>query len=127
MHNVNPRPSIDCVNCLFGDVVTILDNRFFVESGMYTEVAERFIDMWPHLVQGEIYEAAELVGYEYWSGLSNRERSVCVLILKDFALDESPLISDWAHTRAQKPIFFVNHVEPDQGKALSIQKRRSGI
>jgi len=114
MYYVNPRPSIECVDCLSGDVVTILDNRFFVESDMYTEVAERFIDMWPHLVLGEIYEAAELVGYEYWAGLSNRERSVCVLILKDFALHERPLISDWVLGHGRGLRFFLNHIETDK-------------
>lgn len=110
MQHLNQRPSIECVNYLSGNVGTILSNRFFIDSEMYAEVRERFIDMWPHLIHGEIYEPAELVGYDYWAGLSNLERSVCVLILKDFALDESPLISDWVTGGGRKLSFFLNWI-----------------
>ncbi len=108
MKKLNKRPSIDHVCYLSGDVETILNNRFSIESEMYADVAERFLDVWPHLIHGEVYEPAELVGYDYWTRLSNRERSACVLILKDFALAESPLISDWATGEGRKLSFFLN-------------------
>jgi hypothetical protein len=94
-----------------GDVLTILNNRFFVGVDFYDDVRQRFELMYPNLLLGEDYSPAELVGYSYWAGLTAQDRNVCVLILKDFALLDSPLITDWTTRDGTKLMFFVNYLE----------------
>jgi len=111
MNQVTRSPEAMLAHKLSGDVISIFDSRFLVQGDTYSEVYERFLDMWPHLIQGRIYEAAELVGYQYWSSLTDLERSVCTLILKDFARHERPLISDWVTGHGQNLSFFLNHIQ----------------
>jgi hypothetical protein len=74
-------------------------------------VTKRFEVMYPNLLACHDYSPAELVGYSYWSGLTDKDRNVCVLILKDFALQDFPLVTDWTSPNGDRLAFFVNYVE----------------
>lgn len=104
-------PSLLNVSFASGSSLSILDNRFCVDSSLYEDVKQRVEQVYPNLFAGHDYSPAELVGYSYWAGLTEQDRNVCILILKDFALLDSPLISDWTTPDGTRLAFFVNYVE----------------
>lgn len=104
-------PSLLNVSFVSGSCLSILDNRFCVDSSLYEDVKQRVEQVYPNLFAGHHYSPAELVGYSYWAGLTEQDRNVCVLILKDFALLDSSLISDWTTADGTRLAFFVNYVE----------------
>ncbi len=111
MDSFKRGPSVLNVSFVSENFLSILNNRFCVDSSLYEDVSQRFEQMYPNLFAGHDYTPAELVGYSYWAGLSDQDRNVCVLILKDFALLDSPLISDWTTRDGTRSAFFVNYVE----------------
>lgn len=80
------KPAKRVTNC--DELISVVGERFYVSAKLFDDVKAQVEIMSQFLVCGEVYTPAEIVGYDYWRGLSGVERSQCVLILKDIAKEE---------------------------------------
>jgi hypothetical protein len=108
MYKFNRGPSFDDVEYPSGGAISILDNIFFVDPDFYDQVSQCLLKMYPYLVVGFEYSASEIVGLDYWSGLSPMERNLSILVLKDISDQDIPMISELLGDAELDRIFLVN-------------------
>ncbi len=101
-------PSFADVNYESGNTISIVDNRFFVETDFYDEIAQRVLEMYPYLVIDGDYTAWEIVGIDYWSGLTPLRRNLCLLVLKDLTEQDNSLISGSEFDHRTELVFRTN-------------------
>ena len=89
------------------DCTVVLD-KFAVDSMLFELVEEKFNDILPCLLSGMEYAAEELIGYEWWTELTNLSQRQAHLCLKHMApMPESRLI-DMAIESSNKTTFRID-------------------
>ncbi len=66
---------------MVADGVQVL-GKFVIDSTFHDRVLNQFFDILPHVVKGGDYQAADLLGDQFWNGLSEHERRLASICLK---------------------------------------------
>ena len=89
------------------EYIVVLD-KYAVDSMLFELVEEKFNDILPCLLEGVEYTPEELIGYEWWTELTNLSQRQAHLCLKHMATMPGTRLTDMASVKTSKTTFRIN-------------------
>ena len=99
-----------------GSEIIVVLGKFEVTLDLYMDTEMQFDDIYPRLLEGVNYTPADLVGPEFWSGMSDFGRRLTTHCLQDLADDEEKPLVDVTCSHCGTPLFQI--IREDKAGAL---------
>ena len=87
---------------------TVVLDKYAVDSMLFELVEEKFNDILPCLLEGVDYTPEELIGYEWWTELTNLSQRQAHFCLKHMATMPGTRLTDMANASCNKTTFRID-------------------